>query len=107
MASETSPILPGQTQPPSRVTSAHSQDGEQAFHDLAKTKGNTKDDIDFATRERTRITRLSRTNISKGSKVGSTSSHANEAEIEAENEYYTVIDPTTGQVITLRLLAIA
>jgi len=39
---ETGRILPGQSQPPAKIAGAQHQDGEQAFHDMAKSKGNSK-----------------------------------------------------------------
>lgn len=107
MVAETGRIIPGQSQPPSRISSTQSQDGEQAFHDLAKTKGNTKEDVDFATTERTRLTRIRKIDKSRKKSISSLFVVDNDDSFGDEGVYYTVIDPTTGQIITLRLLAVA
>lgn len=104
---ETNRILPGQPQPPTKVSSAQHQDSEQAFHDMAKSKGNSKGDLDFATTERTRLTRIKKINRTKKKSVSSLFLVEDDGSIEEEAIYYTVIDPTTGQIITLRLLAVA
>ena len=104
---ETSRILPGQSQPPAKITGAQQQDGEQAFHDMAKSKGNTKEELAFATTERTRLTRIRRVDRSKKKSISSIFLADDDGSDEGEAVYYTVIDPTTGQIITLRLLAVA
>ena len=99
-------ISTGQGQPPAKISSAQQQDGEQAFHDLAKSKGNSREDIAAATSERTRITRNRRTDKTK-KQYSSLFLVSKEGDLEEEAEYYTVLDPTTGQIMTLRLLAVA
>ena len=104
---ETGRIVPGQSQPPSKITGAQHQDGEQAFHDMAKSKGNSKEDLAFATTERTRLTRIKKVDRSKNKSISSLFLGDNNGSVDEEAVYYTVIDPTTGQIITLRLLAVA
>jgi hypothetical protein len=104
---ETGRILPGQSQPPAKIAGAQHQDGEQAFHDMAKSKGNSKEDVAFATTERTRLTRVRKLDRSKKKSISSLFAVDDEGSGEEDAVYYTVIDPTTGQIITLRLLAVA
>ena len=99
-------LTSGQSQLPSQVTSTQSRDGEEAFHDLAKSKGNTKEDIAAATAERTRLTRVKRANKST-KKSFSSLFLVEDEDLEEVPIYYTVMDPTTGQIIYLKLLAVA
>ena len=103
---DTNRILPGQQSPPSHITSTKQNDGEQAFHDLAKSKGNTAEELAQATTERTRLTRAKRSERTK-KRSGFLYLLDNEGAPEEIPIYYTVLDPTTGQIITLRLLAVA
>lgn len=104
---ETNRIIPGQSQPPTKLSGAQQQDGEQAFHDLAKSKGNSKEELALATSERTRLTRTRRIERNKTKSISSLFKILNEGDLEEEAIYYTVLDPTTGQILTLRLLAVA
>ena len=103
---DTNRILPGQQNPPSQISSAKQNDGEQAFHDMTKSKGNSAEDVAQATTERTRLTRTRR---SDRTKKKSTFLYLVDDDGDSEEipVYYTVLDPTTGQIITLRLLAVA
>ncbi len=105
---EANRIIPGQSQPPAQLTSAKGKDGESAFHDMAKSKGNSAGDLEQATSERTRLTRTRRADRGKKSKsISSLFKILDEGDTEEEPVYYTVLDPTTGQIMTLRLLAVA
>ena len=104
---DTNRILPGQSQPPQHISGAKGKDGEQAFHDLARSKGNTPDELAQATDKRINLTRGKR-----GERTTKRTSlflvkDEDENELEEEAIYYTVLDPTTGQIMTLRLLAVA
>ena len=105
---ESNRISPGQSQPPA-VGSTKQREGEQAFHDLAKSKGNTEKELEDATTERTKLTKLPRgRKADKGNKkYSSLFLVSGKDETEEAAEYYTVLDPTTGQIMTLRLLAVA
>ncbi len=105
---ETNRIGSGQSQPPAQLTSAKGKDGEQAFHDMAKSKGNSKEELALATHERTRLTRSRRIGKKERSKsISSLFKVLDDGDTEEEAMYYTVLDPTTGQIMTLRLLAVA
>lgn len=105
---ETNRIGSGQSQPPAQLTSAKGKDGESAFHDMAKSKGNSAGDLEQATSERTRLTRTRRADKNGNNKsISSLFKVLNGGDTEEEAVYYTVLDPTTGQIMTLRLLAVA
>lgn len=104
---EANRIIPGQGQPPSKLSGTQQKDGEQAFHDLAKSKGNSKEELALATSERTRLTRSRKVEKGRAKSISSLFKVLNEGDLEEEVVYYTVLDPTTGQILTLRLLAVA
>ncbi len=97
-------IQTGQNQPPAQLPSTKPKDGEQAFHDLAKSKGNTKEEIDQATSERTRLTRTKRAGKTKKNNT-SLFVLSNEEDLQEEATYRTVM--VDGILFTLRFLAVA
>lgn len=103
---ETNRVFPGQSQLPAQVNSPPPKDGEQAFHDLARSKGGTKEELAAATNERTRLTRTRKADRSE-KKPSFLFAIGKDGEAEEIPIYYTVLDPTTGQIMTLRLLAVA
>lgn len=100
---ESNRINPGQGQPPAQITSTQSKSGEEAFHDMAKSKGTTKEELDLATSEKTRLTRTRKSERSK--KHSSLFLVTDKDELSEEPVYRTVM--VDGILFTLRLLAIA
>ncbi|MBI3590144.1 MAG: hypothetical protein HY094_02050 [Candidatus Melainabacteria bacterium] len=100
-------ISTGQGNPPAPLAATKGNNGEEAFHDLARTKGNSKEDIAAATNERTRLTRTKKADRNQKKSFSSLFLVDKEGDLEEEAVYYTVLDPTTGQIMTLRLLAVA
>lgn len=101
---ESKRILPGQPNPPSQLTGAQQKSGEEAFHDMAKSKGSSKEDLAAATNERTRLTRAQRAERNKGKQNLLVLLNDND-DLEGKAVYRTVM--VDGILFTLRLLAVA
>ena len=106
---ETSRIIPGQNQPPAKLTGAEGKGGsEDAFRNLAKSNDRDPKELEEAVNKKTQLTRAKRTGGgSKNEKIASLFKVLGGGNTEEEAVYYTVLDPTTGQIMTLRLLAVA
>lgn len=100
---ESGRIIPGQSSPPQQLTRAQSKSGEEAFHDMAKSDGYDRGELEKAVTERTRLART------KGTR-GSRSKHSlflvkDDDTIDGEPIYRMVM--VDGERWSLRLLAIA
>lgn len=103
---ETNRITPGQSNPPSQVGGTQQKSGEEAFHDMAKSQGYNKGDVEQAVSERTRLTRTK-----KADKASRKTTHAlflvgDEDEEASEQPVYRTV-MVDGMIFTLRLLAVA
>lgn len=83
-----------------QLTGAQAKNGEQAFHDMAKSKTDIED-IKQSRSERTKLSRTGR----KG-KIKTSLSILGDDEDEAEGPVYKTV-MVDGMLFTLRLLAIA
>ena len=101
---ESNRISPGQNNPPAQVTGAQSKSGEEAFHDMAKSKGGSREELAAATSERTKLTRTKKVDRSR-KKETSLFLVTDDDELLEEAIYRTVM--VDGFLFTLRLLAVA
>ena len=101
---EANRISSGQGNLPSQVGGTQNKNGEEAFHDMAKSDGYNEGALEAAVNERTRLTRTKRADRSK-KKNTSLFVISNEEEFSEEPVYRTVM--VDGILFTLRLLAVA
>lgn len=101
---ETNRIIPGQQNLPTQVTGTKGQSGEEAFHDLAKSEGYDKKELEKAVSERTRLTRTRKADKTN-KKHSSLFLVDDDGDLEEEPVYRTVM--VDGVLFTLRLLAVA
>lgn len=103
---ETNRIIPGQSNLPSQVGGTQQKSGEEAFHDMAKSQGYNKGDVEQAVSERTRLTRTKRADRAERKKINSLFLiNDDDEDLKEEPVYRTVM--VDGMIFTLRLLAVA
>ena len=101
---ETNRVAPGQSNLPSQVGSTQNKSGEEAFHNMAKSEGYDKGEMEKAVSERTRLTRTKRADKSK-KKNTSLFVLSEDEDLDEEPVYRTIM--VDGILFTLRLLAVA
>ena len=94
----------GQGQLPSQVTGTQAKSGEEAFQKGLKSEGYSKDELEKATTERTRLTRARR--VDKGTKKDSSLFLVSDNDDELDEPVYRTV-MVDGVLFTLRLLAVA
>ena len=101
---ETNRIAPGQSNLPGQVSGTQNKNGEEAFHDMAKSDGYNKAALEEAVSERTRLTRTKRGDKTK-KKSTSLFVLSDDENLQEEPVYRTIM--VDGILFTLRLLAVA
>lgn len=102
------PIVPNNSGPQGQqaLNGAGAKSGDQAFHDMAKSKGYNSDELSKAVSDKTRLKRTKK--IGSNHKVKQSSLflvESEDGEVEEEPVYRTVM--VDGAMFTLRLLAVA
>lgn len=97
------PITP-QNQNLQQVQSTQGKSGEEAFHDMTKSKGYDKDELEGAVSQKTQLTRTKKSDRSHKKHL-SLLALSDENDLEEEAVYRTVM--VDGVLFTLRLLAVA
>lgn len=95
--------ITGQGQLPSQVSGTQAKSGEEAFQKGLKSEGYSKDELEKATTERTRLTRTRRAD--RSAKKDSSLFLVSDNDELDEPVYRTVM--VDGVLFTLRLLAVA
>jgi len=101
---ESNRITPGQSNLPNQVSGTQQKSGEEAFHDMAKSQGYNKGDVEQAVSERTRLTRTKKAGASR--KTHALFLVGDEGEEASEQPVYRTV-MVDGMIFTLRLLAVA
>lgn len=98
-------IGPGQSNPPSQVANTQGRDGEEAFHNMAKSEGYDNSALQEAINQRTRLTRTKKADHSNKKNTSLFVISDNEEDLSEEPVYRTIM--VDGILFTLRLLAVA
>ena len=100
------PINTGQGNAPAQVTGAQSQSGDEAFQrGLTKSDGFTKEELQQAVSERTRLTRTRKAGVTRRKNSSLFAVEEDDDILGGEPVYRTVM--VDGIMHTLRLIAVA